>query len=40
MLANKVHAEPSRKSFLDLPGQIRNMVYDFALFEDVPRKNT
>ena len=32
MSAGTFKAEPGRKSFLDLPGEIRNMVYDLALF--------
>jgi hypothetical protein len=33
MFQSKVQHDPSRPSFLDLPGDIRNMIYDLAFFE-------
>jgi hypothetical protein len=33
MFQSKVQHDPSRPSFLDLPGEIRNMIYAFASFE-------
>jgi hypothetical protein len=32
MLAIAVQEEPGRKSFLDIPGEIRDMIYELALF--------
>jgi hypothetical protein len=34
MFASSYKADPARKSFLDLPGEIRNMVYRYVLFEN------
>ncbi|KAI4635113.1 uncharacterized protein J4E87_000062 [Alternaria ethzedia] len=33
MLTSDFKSDPSRISFMDLPGEIRNMIYDLALFE-------
>ena len=33
MLTSEFKRDPSRISFTDLPGEIRNMIYDLALFE-------
>jgi hypothetical protein len=40
MLESTVKAEPRRISFLDLPGEIRNMIYELALFGDWQDKKT
>lgn len=33
MLTSKVKSEPSRKCFMDLPPEIRDMIYELALFD-------
>jgi hypothetical protein len=38
MLESTVNAEPGRISFLDLPGEIRSMIYKLALFGDSQEK--
>jgi hypothetical protein len=40
MLESKVQEQSGRKSFLHLPGEIRNVVYDLALFGDTQDEET
>ncbi|KAJ4373779.1 hypothetical protein N0V83_002518 [Neocucurbitaria cava] len=35
MFASKHQADPTRRSFLDLPPNVRTMIYDLALFRDL-----
>ena len=40
MLTSKFKAESSRVSFTDLPGEMRNMIYDLALFDPFSGKSS